>query len=109
MHGNRIPCMVRSSPTPASDYAAWSKLWFDGWALWFDAATVMWLRSARIAGGGALGTRESQRMVAEKAAANAELATLLLTGGLTTPHAAATTAVRTYGKTVRANRRRLEG
>lgn len=69
----------------------------------------MWLRSARIAGGGALGTRESQRMISEKIAANGELAMTLMTGGLTSPHAAATTAVRTYGKSVRANRRRLEG
>lgn len=101
--------MARPSPTPAPDYAAWSKLWFDGWALWWDAAAVMWLRSARMAGGGALAQREGQRMVAEKAAANAELATMLLTGGLTSPQAAATTVVRTYGRTVRANRRRLEG
>lgn len=101
--------MARPSPTPAPDYTAWSNLWFDGWALWWDAANVIWLRSARLAAGGPLAQREGQRMVAEKAAANAELATLLLTGGLTSPQAAATKAVRTYGRTVRANRRRLEG
>lgn len=103
--------MAKRNPAlaPTPDYAAWSQLWFDGWALWYDAATVMWLRSARIAGGGALGTRESQRMISEKLAVNGQLAMQLMTGGLTNPHAAATTAVRTYGRTVRANRRRLEG
>lgn len=103
--------MAKPYPASASapDIADWSRLWMDGWALWVDAATVMWLRAMRLSSGGALATRESQRMVAEKVSANNALAWQLLTGGLTDPHAAATVAVRTYGKAVRANRRRLEG
>ena len=45
---------------------SWPRIAFDAWSLSFDAMTVIGLRTLRLAGGGAVADRESERMVAEK-------------------------------------------
>lgn len=83
--------------------------WFDVARLGFEAQYVVALRLTRLAAGGAIATREANRMVTEKAAAlmNAQLAaaTALAAGG--GPERAAERAFATYRKAVRKNRRRL--
>ena len=81
----------------------------ESWALGFEASWVMALRMMRIGAGGAVAEREARRMVEEKFTETAELAMKLMWGGWTSPRAATRTAVKHYGRTVRANRRRLEG
>ena len=86
------------------------------WTAWLDAATlvlqsqsVIAMRLMRIASGGAAATSEAQRMIFEKAAANAEAqvaaALALLAGGGI--HKATDAAAKPYKRAVRANRRRL--
>lgn len=77
-------------------------------ALWFEAASVVWLRSSKIVGGGTDAMAEAELMIAEKIAAQQELATRLATGRLgTTPVTVAANATRYFLRGVRANRRRL--
>lgn len=87
---------------------AWMTTLYDAWSLSADAATVMWLRTALIAGGGVTAQKEAARMLSEKLSANAELGTLMMTGGLGhDPRVAADRTIAHYGPTVRANRARL--
>jgi hypothetical protein len=65
------------------------------------ASRVIGLRMVRLAGGGELGLREAQRMVAEKLSVGVEANTLLLVGG--SLHAAA----KRYHRAVHENERRL--
>ena len=65
------------------------------------AQRVIGLRMMRLAGGGAIGVREAQRMVVEKLAVGAEANMLLLSGG------SLDTAAKKYRSAVRANERRL--
>ena len=90
-----------------SNTADWSRLMFDASRLWADAGTVVALRSLRMMGGGTAASREIQRMVSEKVEAGFELAGAIAGGRVRTPEAAARTAIRTYGKRVRGNRKRL--
>jgi hypothetical protein len=76
--------------------------------LGLDAATVIGLRTLKIAAGGAAGAAEAQRMVGEKVEAALALQTLALTGGLgNTPLSATAKTLAHYRRRVRANRRRL--
>lgn len=87
---------------------SWMNASFDAWALGWEAATVIGLRSARIAHGGAAAQREPERMVAEKLAASVELQLAMMTGSLGTDPATATRkALAHYRRKVRANARRL--
>lgn len=81
----------------------------ESWRLWTEASAVMWLRSLRLARGGALGEREARRMIEEKVDANMLLGLALLPSLLTgaSPEALARRSMGHYGKRVRANRRRL--
>ena len=85
----------------------WPGIGFDAWLLSLDAMTVIALRTMRIAQGGALGDREAQRMVEEKMLAMAMLPFALWSSP--TDNAATVTrrGLSHFGKTVRANRRRL--
>lgn len=83
------------------------KLAIDSWALWQDAAMVVWLRSMRLAGGGVLAQREARRMVSEKVAANWQLGMDLLARPAETPLGLGQRSVRHYVKRVQQNRRRL--
>ncbi|GAB5351532.1 MAG: hypothetical protein CL575_10605 [Altererythrobacter sp.] len=94
--------MTRSDPT------AWTRLAFDSWALSFDAASVVWLRSLRIMAGGKLAEREAERMVKEKVVANLLLWPYLWQGGpFQSAQELSTRALRHYSGPVQANRRRL--
>lgn len=86
----------------------WPKLFFDTLALGMSANTVIALRVAKLARGGAAANSESKRMVAEKVTAAAE-AGLKAAGGMATgkPERAAGHAIAVYQKRVNANLRRL--
>jgi len=91
-----------------SPVEAWWALGFDAWRLSLEASTVIGLRTARLAQGGALAQAEAQRMVAEKMAAGAALAGIAMTGGLgADPARASARVLAHYRRPVRANRRRL--
>jgi hypothetical protein len=87
----------------------WFGIAHDAVRLGIEAQSVVALRLARLAAGGASGLAEARRMTAEKLDALAKLqvaaALTVFTGG----QGAAITrkAIRIYGKRVRANRRRL--
>lgn len=91
-----------------STYAGWASAGFDAWALGIEAAAVMGLRTAKIAGGGDLDGREAQLMVAEKLQSSFELGMAMVTGGLgLTPLQGSRAVLRHYKGKVSANRRRL--
>lgn len=89
-------------------HAAWTRLAYESWSLSVEASCVIWLRTLRMMGGGAIASREAERMVAEKVAAGMTLWPALAEGG---PGQSAeelgARALRHYRKPVRANRRRL--
>lgn len=89
--------------------AQWATIGFDYWLLGMEAWWVIWQRSLRIAGGGALAEREAMRMVTEKWAANMDLAMKLATAVAPTPEGTAKRIMRHYRGHVRANSRRLGG
>jgi len=75
-----------------------------------EAASVMALRTAKLALGGAEAELEAQLMVAEKAQAAWDLGVAFAKGALgTQPVTIARRSIAHYGKRVRANRRRLTG
>lgn len=81
---------------------------FDSWMLGAEAASVIVLRTAKLAMGGIEAQAEAQRMVSEKALAAFTLGSALATGKLgSQPETIARRTVAHYGKRVRANRRRL--
>ena len=86
----------------------WFRLGQDALALGAEAATVMTLRSMKIAAGGAAAETEARRMVSEKVEAAQALQVLALTGalGITAPGVVDKT-LKHYRRKVRANRRRL--
>jgi hypothetical protein len=85
----------------------WPRLMFDASLLWAEASTVMMLRGWRMMAGGTAAEREAKRMLSEKVEAGFEFAGAVASGKVTTPEGAARKAMSTYGKRVRANRRRL--
>jgi hypothetical protein len=95
----------RNRRTPTADAFA---LGLDAWLLGAEAASVIALRGAKFAHGGAAAQLEAQRMVAEKAEAAWDLGMALATGRFgARPETIARRTVAHYGKRVRANRRRL--
>ena len=89
-------------------FAMWEN-WVDAGRFTLEAQSVIALRLMRIAGGGALGAREAQRMVTEKVTA---LAAAQMAGGLALAsgksfEAAAKLAAAPIRSRVRANHRRL--
>jgi hypothetical protein len=87
--------------------AQWTRLWVDASFLMADAAMVMSMRGWRMMAGGRSASREAERMIGEKVEAGFELAGAIASGRVRTPEGAALTAITTYGKHVRANRKRL--
>ena len=85
------------------------QLALNSWMLGAEAANVVWLRSMRMWGGGALAQREAQRMVSEKMQANATLPLALwpLVGKGASGEELVSQTLAHYSKPVRANRRRL--
>ena len=91
-----------------SPAASWTRLAFDSWALSMEASCVVWLRGMRMMGGGAIATREAERMVAEKVEAGLGLWPVLTRGGFNqSPQELGALTLRHYAGPVRANRRRL--
>jgi hypothetical protein len=81
-----------------------------GWArLGLEAQSVVALRMMRLAAGGALASREAQRMIVEKGAAAvaAQMAAAAALAGGRGPGAAAARALGTYKRAVSRNRHRL--
>lgn len=93
---------------PKARSASWMNAGFDAWTLGWEAATVIGLRSAKIAMGGKEAQREAELMVAEKIAATFELQMAMMTGALGgNPAAATRKTLAHYRRKVRANARRL--
>lgn len=91
-------------------YGAWIRTGMDMWMLGAEAGTVMALRMARIATGGAAGAAEAELMMTEKVRAAIELQTRLMTGALgVTPLGATQGTLKHYRRKVAANNRRLSG
>jgi hypothetical protein len=90
---------------PGNPYA----LGIDMWQLGMESAMVIGLRTLKLAAGGAAAKTETERMIAEKIAAAAELPLALAASGATSPEALTRTTLRHYSRKVRANRKRLSG
>lgn len=89
-------------------YGAWLTAGFDMWMLGVETASVMALRTSRIAAGGAAGAAEAELMVTEKLRAAIELQTRLMTGAMgTTPLHTTQGTLKHYRRKVAANKRRL--
>jgi hypothetical protein len=86
----------------------WIKLGWDAMALGAEAATVVGLRSMKIAAGGPAADAEAERMYSEKVEAAQALQRMAMAGalGFTAPRVASKTLAH-YRRKVRANRRRL--
>ena len=79
-------------------------------AIGMEAATVIGLRTAKIAMGGQAAQKEAALMVDEKIAAAQALQLMAFTGGLgATPQGAAAKSIAHLRRKVRANRKRLSG
>lgn len=86
----------------------WFALALDGWSMGIEASTVIGLRMARLAAGGAAAQAEARRMVEEKLGAAIDLQAMAMRGALGGDiGTAAARSVRHYRGKVRANRRRL--
>jgi len=89
-------------------YDAWMQAGFDFWMLGAEASTVMTMRIARLATGGAEAKAEDELMVSEKVRAMIELQNKIMTGMLgTTPLTNTRGVLRHYRSKVAANNRRL--
>lgn len=90
--------------------AKWGAVARDSWHFWGDVAAVVWLRSGRIARGGAAGRKEFALMFAEKLPTHCGYVRALASGkGGRSAVGAADLALRHYGPGVSANRKRLAG
>ena len=91
-----------------SAYVGWATAGLDAWLLGIEAAAVIGLRTAKIAGGGDPDGRETRLMVAEKMQSAFELQVAMVTGALgATPLSGSRAVLRHYKRKVSANRRRL--
>lgn len=89
-------------------YIAWMTAGFDLWLLGAEAATVMMLRTARIAAGGPRGAAEAELMVSEKIRAAIELQIRLMSDELGVTALGATQGMlKHYRRKVAANASRL--
>ena len=94
---------------PLQMWNPWLALSAQAAALGWEAQRVMALRLVRIAGGGARGKAETQRMMSEKFAAAVEAQAVVTASAIEggSSHGAGKKLLDVYGKRVRANRRRL--
>lgn len=91
-----------------TNYHAWMRTGFDFWMLGAEAGTVMTMRLAKLALGGADASVETELMVSEKVRAMIELQTKMMTGSLgTTPLSNTRGALKHYRQKVAANDKRL--
>lgn len=88
----------------------WLGIGFDMWTLGMESASVIGLRTMKLAQGGAAAEREAELMVSEKLSTAFDVQMSLMTGGFgLNPATATRKAVGQYAKKVRANRKRLAG
>jgi hypothetical protein len=94
---------------PMQVWNGWLALSWQAARLGFEAQSVIALRMLRLAGGGARGRAEAQRMVTEKAAAMVEAQAAATAAAITGGQGRriASKAVQVYKRRVRQNRRRL--
>jgi len=94
---------------PLAPWNAWFALSAQAVRLYWDAQAVIWLRSLRIAKGGARADAETLRMVTEKVAALAEAQLAATAAALkgSKKHRVAKKALAVYSTRVRRNMRRL--
>ena len=93
---------------PKSSSQSWLGLSIDAWWLGVESATVIGLRSMKLASGGADANAEASRMINEKFATAIEIQTAIMTGQLgNDPLTAGRAVVKRYNCKVSANRRRL--
>lgn len=86
----------------------WFSIGLDSWLLGAEAATVIALRTAKLALGDAAAWKEAHLMVEEKSDAYLALQTALASGSMgDSPEAIARGTLAHYRRRVRANRRRL--
>lgn len=86
----------------------WVSIGFDTWLLGFEAASVIGMRTLKLATGGSAAVREADLMMREKYESAVLMNWQAVTGQLgTTPATATRMTVAHYRKKVRANRRRL--
>jgi len=91
-----------------TSYNAWMRTGFDFWMLGAEAGTVMTMRLAKLAVGGADASVEAELMVSEKIGAMIELQSKMMTGALgTTPLSNTRGALKHYREIVADNDRRL--
>lgn len=89
-------------------FSAWFSAGADIWLLGIEAATVIGLRSIKLAQGGTAAHAETHRMIGEKFTVWVELQQMAFAGELgETLSDAVGSTVAHYGRAVRANRRRL--
>lgn len=86
----------------------WLGVGIDMWTLGIESASVIGLRTMKLAAGGAAARREAELMVSEKLGTAFDVQLQLMTGGFgLNPATATRRAVDTYARKVRANRKRL--
>ncbi|MDV5824531.1 MULTISPECIES: hypothetical protein [Sphingobium] len=91
-----------------TSYNAWMRTGFDFWMLGAEAGTVITMRLAKLAVGGADASVEAELMMSEKVRAMIELQTKMMTGALgTTPLSNTRGALKHYRQKVAANDKRL--
>jgi hypothetical protein len=87
----------------------WLGVGLDAWSLGVEAATVVGLRTLKIAAGGPAAAEEARLMVEEKIAAGLALQGKAVSGALgASPAGVARSTLSHYRRKVRANRRRLQ-
>jgi hypothetical protein len=86
----------------------WMRLGFNAWTLGVEAASVVALRSLKLAKGGPDAKQEADLMLAEKVSAGLALQVKAMSGALgVLPATVAVNTLTYYRRKVRANRRRL--
>ena len=87
----------------------WLDIGMEAWTLSVDAASVIGLRTMKMAMGGPAAETEARLMVTEKIGSAVDLQTSLMTGGLGfTLHGVSKKALKHYAGKVGANKRRLK-
>jgi hypothetical protein len=103
--------IVKAATGATPLFSSWFALANNAAQLGFEAQNVMALRLMRLAAGGTAGQEEASRMISEKYSALAEaqmIAAMGVSAGRSS-EVVAGTILRSYGKHVRANQRRLIG
>jgi hypothetical protein len=90
-----------------SENAAWLKLGIDVWALGWQAARVMGLRTAKMAEGSPAAAMEAWLMLSEKIQTTVEVQADLLAGANASPLTTTRRTLARYKRKVAANDRRL--